>query len=646
MNNRLRVAMVSYIFRKAIFLIIMAVSSSLIKGQESKEWETIYDSIKSNLSTLENSVPGLNQKINISITDATLNEFLRAIAKSSGINMNISPELTQKVVNNFSDVNISDVLLFLCNQYRLDLTSLGNIISIKQFNEPTVSPVCVIAYNDSTRKLTVETEGEELGNLAKKLTLASRMNVIPAPGLNSQKISAFVLSLPFEETLDKIAYSNNLVLKSSDTNVFLFEKKIDKVDPSIQKNDINNLPLKAEKGGSSNLIVKVLGKDSLSIYADKVPVLDVIKEISNKTGNNYIITSSLKGEINTQLSGVSFFEAMITILSGSGLVCKKSGRIYMIGTKETSDLMTQSMIELQYRSVDSIMSLFPKDVLSDLQTIEYKEQNSLLLSGSSKKVMEAEKFIREIDKRVPVISIEVLIIDYTNKNTVSTGIEAGIGNAPTEQSTGTVFPSTDIVLNSSSINNLISRFNGFGWAKIGKVTPNFYLSLKALETQGLVKIRSTPILSTLNGHKAEMSIGETAYYVEEQSNIVGSINTQTVTSQIYKSVSADLVVKITPQVSGDDQITLKIEVEQSDFTARISTTAPPGEVTRKFKSQIRVKDGEMILLGGLEENRKDKSTSGTPFLSRIPLIKWLFSSRDESTTKTKLNIFIKPTILN
>src|ERR1035437_1666356 len=312
MNNRLRVAMVSYIFRKAIFLIIMAVSSSLIKGQESKEWETIYDSIKSNLSTLENSVPGLNQKINISITDATLNEFLRAIAKSSGINMNISPELTQKVVNNFSDVNISDVLLFLCNQYRLDLTSLGNIISIKQFNEPTVSPVCVIAYNDSTRKLTVETEGEELGNLAKKLTLASRMNVIPAPGLNSQKISAFVLSLPFEETLDKIAYSNNLVLKSSDTNVFLFEKKIDKVDPSIQKNDINNLPLKAEKGGSSNLIVKVLGKDSLSIYADKVPVLDVIKEISNKTGNNYIITSSLKGEINTQLSGVSFFEAMIT----------------------------------------------------------------------------------------------------------------------------------------------------------------------------------------------------------------------------------------------------------------------------------------------------------------------------------------------
>jgi type IV pilus assembly protein PilQ len=636
------------ILRKTItlFLIIIIFHLSLV-GQESKEWKLIYDSISINLTRLEKWIPGLNQNINISITDATLNEFLRAVAKSSGINVNISPELTQKVVNNFNDVKISEVLLFLCNQYRLELTSIGNIISIKPYTEPLVPPVCIIEYNDSTDRLTVEAGGAELGILTKKLTLASGVNVIPAPGLGSQKINIFVLSLPFKEALEDIAYSNNLTLKTTETNVLLLEKKVaEKSETPIQKSDNNSTSLKGDKEGSANLLIKLLGEDSLSIYAEKAPILDVIKELSKKTGTNYLITANPKEEISMQLSGITCMEAIHTILNGSGLVCKRTGNIYIIGNKNTPDLMIQSLIQLQYRSVDSILTIIPKDIISDIQTIEYKEQNSLLLSGPTDKVTEAEKYIRSIDKRVPVVSIEVLIIDYSNTYTVSTGIEAGIGESSSGQTKGVVFPATEIVLNSESINNLISRFNGFGWAKIGKVSTNFYASLKALEKQGIVKIRSTPILSTLNGHKAELSIGETEYYLEEASNIYSTTSTQTVMTQTYKPVTANLSVIITPHVSGDDQITLDIDVEQSDFTKRISPTAPPGAVTRKFKSQIRVMNGEMILLGGLEENRQDKTSTGTPFLSRIPVIKWLFSSREEASSRTKLNIFIKPSIIN
>lgn len=634
-----------HFFRKIILQGLLFSFSLLLHGQVTKDWKTIYDSISVNLSRLENSMPGLNEKINISITDATLNEFLRAIAKGSGVNMNISPELTQKIVNNFNNVSISDVLLFICNQYRLELTSIGNIISIKPFSEPTVPPVCIIEYNDSTGTLTIESGGEDLEILSKKLTIASGYNIIPAPGLGSQKINAFILSLPLKEALDKIAYSNNLTLKVTDSNVFLLEKTVVEKAEATQKKDRNN---SSTKTGNEDieLIIRLLGEDSLSIYAVNAPVLDVIKELSNKTDNNYVITTLPKGEVNTQMSGVTYYETLHTILNGSGLVCKKNGSIYIIGNKDTPELMTQSMIQLQYRSVDSVLSVIPKDIRADVQIIEYREQNSLLLSGPGNEVLQTEKYIRSIDKRVPVISIEIIIIDYSSTYTESTGIEAGIGKTPVEKTTGAVFPATEIVLSSESINSLISRFNGFGWAKLGNVTPNFYASLKALETQGIVKIRSTPILSTVNGHQAELSIGEMEYYLEEQSNIYSTTNTQTLTTKSYKSVNADLSVIITPQVSGDDQITLEIEVEQSDFTERITATAPPGEVTRKFKSQIRVKNGEMILLGGLEENRQDKTSSGTPFLSRIPIIKWIFSSRTEASARTKLNIFIKPSIIN
>jgi type IV pilus assembly protein PilQ len=200
-------------------------------------------------------------------------------------------------------------------------------------------------------------------------------------------------------------------------------------------------------------------------------------------------------------------------------------------------------------------------------------------------------------------------------------------------------------LNSNSINNLIESFNGYGILNLGKVTPNFYFNINALETQGVLRVKSTPKLATLNGHEATMTIGNTEYYVEERNTVTANTSTTSQSSRIYKSVTADLSVTIKPLVSGDDQITMEISVSQSDFTAKIEPGAPPGQVSRDFTSMIRVKDQEMILLGGLEEKSIRESGRGVPFLSRIPIIKWLFSSRSREKSKTKLNIFIKPTVI-
>jgi len=160
-----------------------------------------------------------------------------------------------------------------------------------------------------------------------------------------------------------------------------------------------------------------------------------------------------------------------------------------------------------------------------------------------------------------------------------------------------------------------------------------------------VDIRSTPQLSTMNGHSAKMSIGQTEYYREEMSNIYGSQNPQLQTQKIFKPVEAKLAVSIRPFVTGNGQVSLTIEVEQSEFTARIDEFAPPGLESRKFSSMIRVRNQEMILLGGLEENISKSTRSGWPFLSRIPILNWIFSSKSETNNKSHLNIFIKPTVI-
>src|SRR4030095_12167867 len=106
---------------------------------------------------------------------------------------------------------------------------------------------------------------------------------------------------------------------------------------------------------------------------------------------------------------------------------------------------------------------------------------------------------------------------------------------------------------------------------------------------------------------------------------------------------ANMAIDIMPIVEGDDQVTLTIGVSISDFTSTPDNQPPPTS-TSKFKSILRVKNEEMIVLGGIERTEKSQSSSGIPFLSRIPVLKWLFSSRTKHNNKVVSVVFIRPSI--
>ena len=294
---------------------------------------------------------------------------------------------------------------------------------------------------------------------------------------------------------------------------------------------------------------------------------------------------------------------------------------------------------------DAILELIPKNITAGLDITTDVEQNAFLVYGNAQKIEAFKKFLKTIDKPIPVILIEVMIIEVSNSNSFTTGIELGLGESPSTDQ-GTVFPNADLTLGASSINKIIGGFNGFGSLNVGKVTPNFYARIQALETNGDLKIRSTPKLSTLNGHQASLSRGERSYFAVTQRNTIGTQNPIIADVKNYFPIDADLSIGIRPLVSGDGNITLSINVLQSSFNGeRIDPEAPPGMDSREFTSTIRVKDKDVVILGGIEESSKNNSGSGVPFLARIPLIKYLFSKRTRTASKSKLSILIKPTII-
>jgi type IV pilus assembly protein PilQ len=622
--------------------LILILLHNVIYGQDK------YDALNEKLTKLSTDIPALEEKVNISVTKVSIQEFLRGVANNTGLNIDVDPGLNITVINNFSNVKVRDLLVYLCKQYDLELNVIGNILNI--YKVPQIDPIKsrlnAVKYDSIEDKISLDYSNETLVNVVKDITKYTKKNIILSPGLNETKVSGYIQSMPFGNALEKFMYGNNLLISKTDDNFFIVEaKQVETKENNKKGGDQKKTQQERKTNDGSSLEVKQVTKDSVRVFADGVSVSDLIYEVADKTHSNYYITGNIEDKVSLKLDKTSFTGVLDYVLNGTKYTYRSLDSIIIIGDDRSSLLKQNTVIHLKNRAIEKISDIIPKSLKENLEIIEFPDLNSLLVSGPQVCIKNLNDFVSQIDQKVPVILIEVVIVNFSKSLTLTTGIGAGLGK-PAKETSQTIFPGIDYTFSSQAINKFLQKHNGFGLENLGNVAPDFYLTMSALENQGLVDVQSTPKLSTLNGHEATLSIGNTQYYLEEQSNFIGTQNPLTSTNKVYKSLNADLSITIKPFVAGDDQITLEIEVKQSDFEgAKISPTAPPPSVSRNFKSQIRVKSQDMVLLGGLDKNTKSDSGSGTPFLSRIPIIKWFFSSRSKENSKNQLNIFIRPTIV-
>lgn len=611
-----------------------------------------FQTIENKLKELAAISPGLNEKVELSVNGVSIQEFIRGLATTNNLNVSIDANLTTKIYNNFSNVTVSDVLLFIVKKYDLDVTFVGNIISFTQFITPppvieTVKYVpksINITYDKTGNLLTMDLNNDSLAKVAKEITRITDKNVVFAPDLAAKMVNGYIQNMTFNSAMDKFAFANDLKVTPTSDNFYLIEKSDAQATvPKSAGNRSGNI--RTSNPSSSGLDLKVNSANLLTLEAINTPISDILAAVSKELNINYFLFSEIKGNASLNIKDESFDDFLTHLFNGTEYGFQKDNQLYLIGERAQEGLRATKVISLRYRTVEKVVDFIPAELKKGVDLKAFNDQNSIIASGSLRRIEEIQNFLRDIDRVVPVISIEVMIVDVNRSHNVATGIKAGLGEKPTTTG-GEIFPSLDLKLGSRAINSIIDGINGTGIVNLGKVTPNFYLNLQLMEQNGDVKINSTPLLSTLNGNEAKMSIGETRYYQENNTNTITTQSTTTVQSIIYKPLEAKFSMTINPIVSGDEQITLEIGVTQSTFTNQSGGNGSPFNTTsREFKSLIRVKNQEMIMLGGLDNENRNETASGIPILSRIPVIKWFFSSRNKSKTKSKLTIFVKPTVI-
>lgn len=636
--------------RKISILIFILFSAYLLKAQKVDRFELL----QQRLDTLSKTVPGLTEKVDFSVVGVSVQEFLRGLAENHNLNISVDPNLKEKVYNNFTNEEVINIIMFLCKEYDLDIHFIGSIMSFVK-HEALPIPVVKkapkplkVEYDKSKGLLTLDLERDTLSKVIYAITKRANKNVMLAPAVDKNAlVSGYVLNMPFENAIDKIAYSNGLqMVKTKDDFYILESLPKEETQQSSGRSNSRNRNTGRRTGntssqGSGDFEIAVIDSNNekyIDFYGTDIPISEIIKEAFNEAGLSYFMFTEPEGNTTSHLKKVKFEDFVRITLQGSDYTYKIRDNVFMIGKRNLEGLREFKIVQLQYRSYEEIMALVPREMKEGVEIFEHLEQNSFVLAGSAPQIAEISDFIHEIDKVVPMIMIEVILVDIQRGHTISTEIQAGLGRD--SSSARSILPGIDWVFDSDAINQGIENSG----VNIGKVSSDFYLSLRALEENNVANVRSTPKLSTLNGHEATLVIGESRYYLQETQNTQGSLQTNTIVTQQWNEVQANLEITIKPIVSGDDQVTLDIGVVISDFLGQTVLTQPPAQVNRSFNSLVRVRDEEMIVLGGLEKQEKSKSGRGLPFFSRLPVIGWLFGRKQSTKSKQVTLVFIKPHI--
>ncbi len=588
--------------------------------------------IRAKLDTLAKIDPKYTREVEkVSVAGLPLAEMLRNIAKVYDVNIAVRGCENIRVTSNLAQAKITDLILFLCGEYSLDVDVVGNIVSVFPAAAPVAPPKAIkVAAGRVAETVSYDLDGDRLADVTRMLASVGRVNFIVPNNLNSRSLSGHGHDMTIDDAVAAIASANGILARKNSAGIW-----------ELAEDDGTGSYRRQSAFGEDQIYVDSLG--AVTVHIARGNVRDIITDLCGMQGLNSFFVTPVNHTVSLDVSGVTFEALLGVMFAGTEYGYYYEEGIYFFGTFDDRTLGSVRVIPMQYRSVAKIEEHIPEQLKEGLELKTFNDLNAIIASGDQRRVQRVENFLRSVDRRVPLVTIEVMIVDATKQRVLDVGIDAGFGKS--DVIPGGSLTGIDVTLNAASVNSLINSFNGFGSVNLGKVGAGFYVGLQFLEDNGIIEMRSTPKLSTLNAHEATLTSGETRYYKEVSNNYYGTQNPIPTESYVWKSVDANLEIKITPFVSEDEHITLDITIDQTEFTAREEADAPPGTAKRSFSSLVRVQNEEMVLLGGIDQNVSEQSNRGLPLVSRLPVLRWIFGKNRDQKKEHRLNVFIKPTLV-
>ncbi len=301
----------------------------------------------------------------------------------------------------------------------------------------------------------------------------------------------------------------------------------------------------------------------------------------------------------------------------------------------------------------------------------YEPSNSLLITGSRSAYQALNAIIRKLDMRRSQVYVETDILDINIEDSFIAGMSI-FGGAGKSEGTKVVGTWEGASATSLAIGGAVAEKSGEEGAAgaaalselaklkenfsknltigilsgtkvnvpgLGEIAPAALISL--IKSDANTKILATPQILTSNNEVAKISSGETRLFHTAETNPT----TGTPVQKLEKE-NANLSLKIKPNISHSNYVTLKIDLEANTFGTRISDEGLPNINKRQTSQLVTVKNGQTVVISGLMQTREIETFQKVPLFGDIPVLGWLFRNSSLNNIKTSLVIFLKPHIVH
>lgn len=404
---------------------------------------------------------------------------------------------------------------------------------------------------------------------------------------------------------------------------------------------------------------------TIALNFQDISVRTVLQIIADYNEFNLITSDTVTGNITLRLDGVPWDQALDIILKVKGLDKRMQGNILMVApsdelaAREAKNLQAQQQVEelaplyseylqINYAKASELANLVKNEdtsILSSRGTVSVDERtNTLLVRDTAKSIEDIKRMIDILDIPVRQVVIEARMVTVNDDINEQLGIRWGVTDTDGEYSTSGRLTGADDA-GGGTVPDIADRLNvnlpvpnpagsiAFQIARLADGTI-LDLELSALEQERKGEIIASPRITTANQKEAFIEQGVEIPYQEAASS--GATSTQ------FKK--AVLSLTVTPQITPDDNIILDLGVTQ-DTVSDITSGQAPAIDTQRIGTQVLVKNGETIVLGGIYQQSIISAVSKVPVLGDIPYFGWMFRNTNNFNEKKELLIFVTPRIV-
>jgi type IV pilus assembly protein PilQ len=396
------------------------------------------------------------------------------------------------------------------------------------------------------------------------------------------------------------------------------------------------------------------------------PIEDFLRLLGSGCQKNIMPSSQVKGQIRVELFDVTFHEALEAVLKANGYAYEEQGPfVYVYTQKEFAERqaaarkMETRVFKLNYIPSADMEKLIKPLLSKNAQVTTSPEavagvkdafggenwavSNYIIVIDYPEALKEIESMVAEMDRRPPQVLVEATILVAAVTDTDELGVDFNVlGGVNFESVNG--FPAVPV--GTTPLNTTTTAINtGFtggvtdGGLSIGLVKSNLGLFIKAIESTRDVVTLGNPKVLTLNRQMGKVIVGNRDGYVTTQVS-------QTTTTQTVEFLETGTTLSFRPFVMDDGYIRMELNPKDSDGGVTVSGQFTlPAESTAEVTTNVLVKDGCTIVIGGLFRDKSDLTRSQIPLLGELPLVGVLFRNTIDNNEKEEVIFLITPHVV-